>query len=100
MCALLQPIAPLLHNPIAGQEEYGYLNTSLTVCNRLVAVGLVPLTLAPFAAGSLNPVMDSILCALLVVHSHIGFEYVLSAFLIRLVLGPHAEDDQRKHMRY
>jgi succinate dehydrogenase (ubiquinone) membrane anchor subunit len=34
------------------------------------------LTIAPFAAGSLNPVTDSILCALLVVHSHIGFEYV------------------------
>jgi succinate dehydrogenase (ubiquinone) membrane anchor subunit len=34
------------------------------------------LTIAPFAAGSLNPLTDSILCALLVVHSHIGFEYV------------------------
>jgi hypothetical protein len=33
---------------------------------------------APFAAGSLNPTTDAILCALLVVHSHIGFEYVLS----------------------
>jgi succinate dehydrogenase (ubiquinone) membrane anchor subunit len=36
------------------------------------------LTIAPFAAGSLNPVTDSILCALLVIHSHIGFEYVSS----------------------
>lgn len=34
----------------------------------------MPLTIAPFAAGSLNPVTDSILCALLVIHSHIGFE--------------------------
>ncbi|KAF2128038.1 succinate dehydrogenase-like protein membrane anchor subunit [Dothidotthia symphoricarpi CBS 119687] len=41
---------------------------------RIVSAGLVPLTIAPFAAGSLNPVTDSILCALLVVHSHIGFE--------------------------
>lgn len=41
---------------------------------RIVAAGLVPLTIAPFAAGSLNPVMDSVLCALLVIHSHIGFE--------------------------
>ncbi|KAH1273725.1 hypothetical protein KXW98_000384 [Aspergillus fumigatus] len=40
---------------------------------RLVSVGLIPLTIAPFAAGSLNPVMDSVLCALLVLHSHIGF---------------------------
>jgi hypothetical protein len=43
---------------------------------RAISVGLIPLTLAPFAAGSLNPLTDSILCALLVVHSHIGFEYV------------------------
>ncbi|KAF7117403.1 hypothetical protein CNMCM5793_006305 [Aspergillus hiratsukae] len=41
---------------------------------RLVSVGLVPLTIAPFAVGSLNPVMDSVLCALLVLHSHIGFQ--------------------------
>jgi succinate dehydrogenase (ubiquinone) membrane anchor subunit len=41
---------------------------------RIVSAGLIPLTIAPFAAGSLNPVTDSILCALLVVHSHIGFE--------------------------
>lgn len=41
---------------------------------RIIAVGLVPLTVAPFVAGSLNPVMDSVLCALLVIHSHIGFE--------------------------
>ncbi|KAH9863856.1 hypothetical protein J1614_009788 [Plenodomus biglobosus] len=41
---------------------------------RIVSAGLIPLTLAPFAAGSLNPITDSILCALLVVHSHIGFE--------------------------
>jgi hypothetical protein len=43
---------------------------------RIVSAGLIPLTVAPFAAGSLNPMTDSILCALLVVHSHIGFEYV------------------------
>ncbi|KAF1851466.1 mitochondrial inner membrane protein [Cucurbitaria berberidis CBS 394.84] len=41
---------------------------------RIVAAGLIPVTIAPFAAGSLNPVTDSILCALLIIHSHIGFE--------------------------
>ena len=43
--------------------------------NRVVAVGLVPLTIAPFAAGTLNPVMDAALCSILVLHSHIGFQY-------------------------
>jgi succinate dehydrogenase (ubiquinone) membrane anchor subunit len=51
------------------------------------------LTLAPFAAGSLNPVTDSIFCALLVVHSHIGFEYVY-------LLSPTRELDNRPSLFY
>ncbi|KAJ5819204.1 Cytochrome b succinate dehydrogenase small subunit CybS [Penicillium riverlandense] len=41
---------------------------------RLVCVGLIPVTIAPFAAGSFNPVMDAVLCSLLVAHSHVGFQ--------------------------
>ncbi|THC97790.1 hypothetical protein EYZ11_002706 [Aspergillus tanneri] len=41
---------------------------------RLVSAGLIPLTFAPFIGGSLNPVMDAVLCSLIVVHSHIGFQ--------------------------
>ncbi|KAF1955340.1 succinate dehydrogenase subunit D [Byssothecium circinans] len=48
---------------------------------RFVSAALVPLTIAPFAAGSLNPVTDSILCALLVIHSHIGFESSIIDYL-------------------
>lgn len=48
--------------------------TPTNIYLRLVCVGLVPLTFAPFAAGSLNPVMDAILCSLIVAHSHIGFQ--------------------------
>jgi succinate dehydrogenase (ubiquinone) membrane anchor subunit len=44
---------------------------------RLVCVGLVPITIAPFAAGTLNPTMDAVLCSLLILHSHVGFQYVL-----------------------
>ncbi|ORY68593.1 CybS-domain-containing protein [Pseudomassariella vexata] len=44
---------------------------------RLIAAGLVPLTMAPFAAGSLNPVMDAILCTTMLVHSHVGFQSIV-----------------------
>ena len=40
-----------------------------------MSAALIPLTIAPFAAGSLNPVMDALLCAGLIIHSHIGFQY-------------------------
>lgn len=57
--------------------EVAFGRTEILTCDsRIVSAGLVPLCVAPFAAGSLNPVTDSILCALLVIHSHIGFEYV------------------------
>ncbi|KAL1882450.1 membrane anchor subunit of succinate dehydrogenase, Sdh4 [Paecilomyces lecythidis] len=48
---------------------------------RLVSAALVPVTIAPFAAGSLNPVLDSFLCALLVLHSHVGFQSMIIDYL-------------------
>ena len=75
--------------PPLPQKVEGGVNTAVPVPNpdythgsyhwsfeRLISAGLIPLTVAPFAAGSLHPVSDSILCALLVLHSHIGFECV------------------------
>ncbi|KAI5859552.1 CybS-domain-containing protein [Durotheca rogersii] len=41
---------------------------------RVVAAGIIPLTVAPFAGGSLNPGLDAVLCSLLLVHSHLGFQ--------------------------
>ncbi|KAI9744429.1 MAG: membrane anchor subunit of succinate dehydrogenase, Sdh4 [Claussenomyces sp. TS43310] len=48
---------------------------------RLVAVGLIPLTVAPFAAGSINPLLDATLCGLILIHSHIGFEAVVIDYI-------------------
>ncbi|KAL2368428.1 succinate dehydrogenase (ubiquinone) membrane anchor subunit [Blastomyces gilchristii SLH14081] len=41
---------------------------------RAIAVALIPLTIAPFAGGSLNPVMDAVFCGTILMHSHIGFQ--------------------------
>ena len=48
---------------------------------RLISLGLVPLTVAPFVAGSLNPTMDALLAATIIIHSHIGFQYARSQIL-------------------
>jgi succinate dehydrogenase (ubiquinone) membrane anchor subunit len=48
---------------------------------RLVSAGLIPLTIAPFAAGSLNPTTDAILCAAILIHSHIGFESMVIDYI-------------------
>ncbi|KAI0547041.1 mitochondrial succinate dehydrogenase cytochrome b560 subunit D [Xylaria curta] len=44
---------------------------------RVIAAGLVPLTVAPFASGSLNPGLDAVLCALMLVHSHAGMQSII-----------------------
>jgi len=48
---------------------------------RLLAGGLVPLTIAPFAAGSVSPMLDAVLCAALLVHSHLGFQAVITDYI-------------------
>ncbi|KAH0565809.1 hypothetical protein GP486_000801 [Trichoglossum hirsutum] len=39
------------------------------------------LKVAPFAAGSMNPATDAILCATLLIHSHIGFQSMIVDYL-------------------
>ncbi|KAF4980163.1 hypothetical protein FZEAL_3782 [Fusarium zealandicum] len=48
---------------------------------RLLAAGLVPLTIAPFASGSLNPAADAILGSILLLHSHMGFQQVVIDYI-------------------
>jgi succinate dehydrogenase (ubiquinone) membrane anchor subunit len=49
--------------------------------DRLVAASLIPLTVTPFAAGSLNPTLDAFLCATILIHSHTGFQNVIIDYL-------------------
>ncbi|KAM5355356.1 hypothetical protein ACJ41O_002002 [Fusarium nematophilum] len=50
---------------------------------RLLAAGLVPLIVTPFASGSLNPTADAILCSVLLLHSHMGFQQVVIDYIPR-----------------
>lgn len=42
-----------------------------------MAAALVPLSIAPFASGSLNPTLDAILVGTLLVHSHLGVQAII-----------------------
>ncbi|KZF22022.1 mitochondrial succinate dehydrogenase cytochrome b560 subunit D [Xylona heveae TC161] len=48
---------------------------------RILAAGLIPLTVAPFAAGTQHPVLDATLCASLLIHSHIGFDSMVIDYI-------------------
>ncbi|KAL8943341.1 MAG: hypothetical protein Q9216_001116 [Gyalolechia sp. 2 TL-2023] len=53
------------------------LKTDPTSRPSAMSAALVPLTIAPFAAGTLNPITDALLCAGIIIHSHIGFQSVI-----------------------
>ncbi|MCJ1225662.1 membrane anchor subunit of succinate dehydrogenase, Sdh4 [Toensbergia leucococca] len=59
------------------QQDLNESKGPRTMQPRLISAALIPLTIAPFAAGSLNPVMDAALCATIIIHSHIGFESII-----------------------
>ncbi|WPH04977.1 succinate dehydrogenase flavoprotein subunit [Acrodontium crateriforme] len=48
---------------------------------RIISVGLIPLTVAPFAAGSLSPLLDGTLCGLIILHTYLGFSSVITDYL-------------------
>merc|ERR1712014_458614 len=53
--------------------------------DRIVSIGVLPLTVAPFAAGSLSPLLDSAFISLLIIHTYTGFQY--ANMLAVLVVG-------------
>ncbi|KAK0260183.1 membrane anchor subunit of succinate dehydrogenase, Sdh4 [Friedmanniomyces endolithicus] len=48
---------------------------------RLVSAALLPITIAPFAAGSLSPLLDGTFIGLIIVHTYIGFQSVIADYL-------------------
>ncbi|KAJ5359258.1 Succinate dehydrogenase cytochrome b small subunit [Penicillium cataractarum] len=71
---LPQAIEGTMNDPVPVPSPHPMEGSYHWTFERAVCVGLIPLSIAPFAAGSLNPIMDAILCSLLVAHSHIGFQ--------------------------
>lgn len=56
--------------------------------DRLLVVGMVPLLLTPLAGGSLSPVLDGTLGAIILLHSHLGFESCIIDYIPKRVYGP------------
>lgn len=52
---------------------------------RAVSIAIVPLTVAPFAAGALSPLVDGLLIGTILIHSHIGFQCVIHAFVFHSI---------------
>ena len=55
-------------SPIHGSYHWTF--------ERLLSAGLVPLTIVPFASGSLSPALDAAFVFMIIIHSHMGFQWV------------------------
>ncbi|KAI0473368.1 CybS protein [Xylariaceae sp. FL0804] len=76
-----QVIKGTVNDPVPVPDPHPTHGSYHWTFDRLVAAGLVPLTLAPFAAGGLNPATDAALCALLLLHSHSGLQSVIIDYI-------------------
>uniref|UniRef100_A0A1S6KZA1 Succinate dehydrogenase [ubiquinone] cytochrome b small subunit n=1 Tax=Ramularia collo-cygni TaxID=112498 RepID=A0A1S6KZA1_9PEZI len=47
---------------------------------RAVSAALIPLTVVPFAAGSMHPILDGGLIGLIIIHSYIGFQSAITDY--------------------
>ncbi|KAF2148460.1 succinate dehydrogenase subunit D [Myriangium duriaei CBS 260.36] len=71
---LPQKISGTVNDPVVvPHSSYAHGSYHWTM-ERALSIGLIPLTIAPFAAGSLSPVVDGLLVGSILVHSHIGFQ--------------------------
>ncbi|KAG6999460.1 hypothetical protein G7Y79_00035g071320 [Physcia stellaris] len=66
--------APVPHpSPTHGSYHWTF--------ERLMSAALIPLTVAPFAAGTLNPITDAVLAGTILLHSYIGFQSVIIDYI-------------------
>ncbi|KAH3675891.1 hypothetical protein WICMUC_002461 [Wickerhamomyces mucosus] len=54
---------------------------------RLISIGLVPLTIVPFVTGSFAPVLDATFSTLILAHSWIGFQACIIDYIPKRVYG-------------
>lgn len=54
---------------------------------RILVVGLIPMTVLPFATGSISPILDATLGATLLIHSQLGFESCITDYIPKRIYG-------------
>ncbi|EMC98945.1 hypothetical protein BAUCODRAFT_64927 [Baudoinia panamericana UAMH 10762] len=79
--ALPQVIRGTVNDPVTVRDADPTHGSYHWTFERILSAGLIPITLAPFAAGSLSPVLDGALIGMIIVHSYIGFESIITDYL-------------------
>ncbi|KAK5109398.1 hypothetical protein LTR62_007064 [Meristemomyces frigidus] len=67
--------AQILNTPDSMHGNYHW------TFERGLSAALLPISIAPFAAGSLNPLLDGAFIAMIIVHTYIGFGSIIADYL-------------------
>ncbi|KXS97353.1 hypothetical protein AC578_10730 [Pseudocercospora eumusae] len=78
---LPQVIKGSVNDPTKVPEPHPSHGSYHWTAERLVSVGLIPVTIMPFAVGSLNPLLDGTLIGLIILHTYIGFQSVITDYI-------------------
>ncbi|KAF1825476.1 succinate dehydrogenase flavo protein subunit [Dissoconium aciculare CBS 342.82] len=78
---LPQAIQGTVNDPVKVPHAHPSHGSYHWTAERLVSVGLIPITILPFAVGSLNPLLDGTLISLIIVHTYIGFQSCITDYL-------------------
>ncbi|EME46794.1 hypothetical protein DOTSEDRAFT_70689 [Dothistroma septosporum NZE10] len=78
---LPQVINGSVNDPVKVPEPHPSHGSYHWSMERLVSVALIPVTIAPFAAGALNPLLDGTLIGLTLIHTYIGFQSVIIDYI-------------------
>ena len=73
----IQPMAAIIGSLRGTTPSPPQPSPSTNIRIRAISAALVPLTIAPFAAGTEHPLIDAVLCGTLLIHSHIGFQSII-----------------------
>jgi len=64
-----------IHPPSKAHGSYHW------TFERVLSVALIPLVVTPFVTGSSSPILDALLGSTIVIHSHIGFDAMITDYI-------------------
>src|SRR5271154_3225519 len=74
----VEVIEGTVNDPVKIPEAHKSHGSYHWTFERALSVALVPLIVTPFVTGSSTPVLDALIGTSVVVHSHIGFDAVIT----------------------
>ncbi|KAF2169390.1 hypothetical protein M409DRAFT_65069 [Zasmidium cellare ATCC 36951] len=82
---ILPPLPQVIHgsvnDPVKTPEPHPSHGSYHWTAERLVSAALLPITIMPFAVGSLNPVLDGTFIGLIIIHTYIGFQSCITDYI-------------------